>query len=854
MSLNRYLIFAFFTAFSTQLFAQKERDSITVAIDADYAKVTRVHKILLGDNYRELWATPVSFRIFRLEKEKGGLKILQPGGGMQTKSLRLQDSAGHEWVLRTVQKYPERVLPKTLRKTIAKDIIQDQISAEHPFASLTVPVMAEALGIPHANPEIVYVPDDPALGKYRKDYTNQVFLFEEREPLDATNTDNTEKTQDKLEKDNDNRVEQKLVLRARLLDMLLGDWDRHEDQWRWERIKNDTGIVYKPIPRDRDQVYYYSVGVFPWLVSRYLLMAKFQEFHERIRSISRWNLNARNFDRYFLNGLSQQDWQEQITFVQNALTDDVIERAMRKMPPAIYRESGQVIKRKLIARRSILKDQALTYYRDLASTVAVGTSEKHENFDITNLPDGQVSVKINKIKKDGKEEQVIYNRTFDPKVTREIRLYGMGGPDVFNMHGAAHSPITVRMIGNDKKDEFIAGNDIKGKGNRYIYDVPEQENTLPVHQARINVSGDTSLTNFHRLGYKYDFLQPLMLANYNRDYGFVLIGNLVYQKQGFGKEPYAFRQALKISYGFGVSSLLVNYTGDFKELVKKNDLVVNILDKGPNYNSYFFGIGNNTQFINTPNRRIHYYRNIYNYINADVRLKHNYNDWIVTAGVAGQYYNGDGGGNHGRYLDDYNATHPVENVFAAQENVGLVAGFSFDTRDKGSITPHRGVYWSTNFTAMKALNQNARNYGQVESEFSFLLNPDRDSVLVFADRIGGGATIGNASFYQQLKLGGSNNLRGFYTWRFTGKAMLYNNFEVRLKLADFASYLLPGTLGLIGFDDIGRVWTPGEQSNTWHNGVGGGFYFEPAQLISVQGVLGFSKEGIYPYVSAGFRF
>lgn len=853
MSLYKYLTVVF-AALSVSGFAQKKADSITVAVDADYAKVTGTHKFLLGDNYRRLWATPVSLRIFHLEKEKGGLKILQPGGGMQTKSLRLEDPSGQEWVLRTVQKFPARVLPKNLRETIAKDIVQDQISAEHPFAPLTVPTMAGALGVPHANPEIVYVPDDPALGKYRKDYANQVFLFEEREPLDASKTDNTEKAQDKLQDDNDNRVDQKLVLRARLLDMLLGDWDRHEDQWRWERVKNDTGIVYKPVPRDRDQVYYHSVGALPWLVSRYLLMAKFQDFQERIRSISRWNLNARNFDRYFLNSLNQQDWEEQIAYVQNTLTDDLIEKAMRKMPLVIYNENGLSIKHKLIARRNILKEQALTYYSALAATVTVSTSEKHENLNITNLPGGQVNVKINKIKKDGKEEQVIYDRTFDPKVTHEIRLYGLGGPDVYNMHGAAHSPITVRMIGNDKKDEFIADKDVKGKGNRYIYDVPKIKTELPKHQARIDISGDTTLTHFDRLGYKYDFLQPLALASYSRDYGFVLIGSLVYQKQGFGKDPYAFRQALKISYGFGVSSLLVNYTGDFKEVVKHNDLEISVLSKGPNYNSYFFGIGNNTQFVNAGDKDAHYYRNVYNYLNADVRLKHTYGNWIATAGVAGQYYNGDKDGNVGRYLNDYKAAHPAENVFAGQGNVGLVAGFSFDTRDKGSITPHRGVYWNTNFTAMKALNPNARDYGQVQSEFSFLLNPDRDSVLVFANRIGGGTTLGNASFYQQLKLGGSQNLRGYYTWRFTGKTMLYNNFEVRLKLADFASYLLPGTLGIIGFDDVGRVWIPGEQSNTWHNGVGGGFYFEPAQLISVQGVVGFSKEGVYPYVSAGFRF
>jgi hypothetical protein len=177
---------------------------------------------------------------------KRGLKNLQKGGGKQTKSLRLQDPTGQQWVLRTIQKYPEKGLPQNLRATVAKDILQDQVSAAHPFSALTVPPLAAALGIPHSNPEIVYVPDDPALGDYRKDFANQVFLFEESEPLDAEKTDNTDKVQRKLQDDNDNRVDEKTVLRARLLDMLLGDWDRHEDQWRWEKLEDGKGQLMNP--------------------------------------------------------------------------------------------------------------------------------------------------------------------------------------------------------------------------------------------------------------------------------------------------------------------------------------------------------------------------------------------------------------------------------------------------------------------------------------------------------------------------------------------------------------------------------------------------------------------------------
>ena len=834
--------------------ARIKNDSIKVAIEPDYDKVTKIHRFLLGENYRKLWAEPVTLKVFHITQEKGGLKILQPGGGMQTKSLRLQDPNGQEWVLRTIQKYPERVLPPNLRQTIAKDIVQDQISAEHPFASLTVPPLAEALGIPHAHPQIVYVPDDPALGQYRKDYANQVFLFEEREPLNVDKTDNVGKVQGKVQEDADNRVNQKLVLRARLLDFLLGDWDRHEDQWRFERIKDSIGINYVPVPRDRDQVYNNSYGALPWLGSRHIFMAKFQSYGNRIRSINRWNLNGRNFDRYFLNGLNEQDWETQIAYVQNKLTDQVITDAVKAMPPNIYRLSGAEITAKLIARRNVLQEQALKYYRFLSATVEIPASASREHFDITTQPDGKIAVIINKLKKSGKFERTTYQRIFDPAVTSEIRLYGIDGKDVFAIHGNEHSSITVRMIGGKDEDTFLIDSTITGKGNRYVYDRSDKRNSLPSgSQAHIRVSTDTGVNSYHALAYKYNFLQPLILGSYNSDYGLQLMTDFIYQKQGFRKDPYAFRQSLMVNYGFGASTLLLNYNGEFKQVFGKSDLVINVLSKGPNYQSYFFGLGNETQFVNAGDKKREYYRNVYNFLNADVRVRHVYDNWTVSGGVIAQYYNGDEESNHNRFLNDYNTLYPNQKVFKTESNAGLIAGLKLDTRDKG-IIPHNGILWNTTVSGLKGLNDGAHSYGQVTTDFSFFLNPDKDSVFVIANRIGGGTTIGNASFYQQLQLGGIQNLRGFYGDRFTGKSMAYDNFEVRLKLFDYASYILPGTFGLVGFNDVGRVWTPGESSSQWHYGYGGGFYLIPAQLILVQAVVGFSKDGTYPYISAGFRF
>lgn len=843
----------FLLFFNTAL-AQTKGDSIKLAIEPEYNRVSGTHRFFLGENYRKLWATPVKFRIFHISTEKGGLKILQKGGGLQTKSLRLQDSTGQQWVLRTIQKYPEKGLPPKLRPTVAKDILQDQVSAAHPFSALTVPPLAQALGIPHSNPELVYVPDDPALGEYRKDFASQVFLFEEREPLDAEKTDNTAKVQRKLQEDNDNRVDQQIVLRARLLDMLLGDWDRHEDQWRWEKIDGKHETVYEPVPRDRDQVYYKTSGLLPWIVAHQWLKSKFQGYSGEIRDISGWNFNARYFDRYFLNQLSENDWKTQIAYVQSKLTDEVITNAVKRMPDTIYLLSGREIIAKMIARRNILQKQALEYYQFISKEVEIPASDKRDKFTITNESSGRLNVTVNKIKKDGSIDKTTYQRSFDSAVTHEVRLYGFGGDDVFSVSGTEASPITVRMVGGADVDSFYVDPNLHNKSKLYIYDRSDQQNILPENaQAKIRTSTDTAVNSYDKTSFKFDRFEPIILANYSTDIGILLIGGFSYEKHGFRKEPYAFRQEFLTNYSLERKSFIFTYMAQWNKAIGQNDLSINLRSLGPNNQSNFFGIGNNTVFVNEGEKEISYYRNKYNYVTGDVSLHHQYGKLRLSAGIAGQLYNSAADNNAHRFLNDYDQVHPGENVFDTKLYAGILLRAEVDTRDK-SILPNKGIYWNTTVSGFTGVSSANNTYGQVLSEFSFYLNPDRDSVLVIANRTGAGTIVGDAAYFQQMKLGGAQNFRGFHTNRFTGRSIFYNNLELRLKVLDFSSYLLPGTLGLIGFNDFGRVWVPGESSSVWHDGYGGGIYLVPAQLVLIQGVVGFSKEGALPYISIGFRF
>lgn len=836
--------------------AQQQRtDSITIAISPVYDSVSKAHRFFFGESYRKLWATPVKLRIIDLQKEHGGMKILQLGGGMQTRSLRLQDASGREWALRTVQKYPERGLPENLRKTIAKDIVQDQIATNHPFSSLIVPPLADALNIPHAIPEIVYVGDDPGLGTYRKDFANAVYLIENRAPLESEKTDNSLKAQAKVAEDNDTRIDQKLVLRARLLDFILGDWDRHEDNWRWLKVENEKKgeKVYHPVPRDRDKVFYSTSGVFPWILSHQWLKANLQPYTGEIRAVNQWNYNQRFFDRYFLNELTEKDWKEEISYVQEKITPALLAQVMQLIPAEINAINGDEMLRILVARRNNLQHSALEYFRFLAINVDVSASDKKEYFEIEHKNNGDISITIYNIKKNGENGRKIYHRTFDRQLTKEIRLYGLGGEDVFDLKGEQKSPIVVRMIGGADKDSFQVDPRLKARSKTFIYDRSDEENEIPSRaSAKLRLSADTLVNSYDKKSFMFDRFGPLFHLNYNIDQGIQAGAGLLLEKQGFRKGPYAQKQELWVDYSTGRKSFIINYSGDFKKVIGENNFKINANLLGPNNLSNFYGLGNETAFIQEEPKGMSYYRNRYDYLTADFQLYRNIDKWTIGAGVATEYYTSSRSANINRFLNDFNQANPDEGVFNDRIYAGLVAELKYDSRDNLS-NPKKGIYWNTEFTANTQLNGEHKNYGKVTSEFRYYLNPG-NSGFVIANRLGAGTTIGDPAFYQRMQLGGVHNLRGFHTNRFTGKTNLYYNLDFRIKLFDFTSYVVPGSFGLLGFNDVGRVWMPGQSSNDWHHGYGGGIYVVPADLILIQAAVGFSRESTMPYISIGFNF
>jgi hypothetical protein len=141
--------------------------------------------------------------------------------------------------------------------------------------------------------------------------------------------------------------------------------------------------------------------------------------------------------------------------------------------------------------------------------------------------------------------------------------------------------------------------------------------------------------------------------------------------------------------------------------------------------------------------------------------------------------------------------------------------------------PENGVSWNLELGLYEAVNKEDRAFANIMSNLH-LYHTINQTYTTIAMRLGGSHNVGNAPFFKVSTLGGNQglgqlgNIRGMRRNRFSGQSTLYYNLEIRQKLAYFKTYLATFTAGILIFTDQGRLWQPGENSNTWHRGFGGG--------------------------------
>lgn len=848
-----------------KLFAEEEFKDINLEKDSVITPMSylyiagRSQEKFLGKNYRTEWSTSVRVPVFRVADPDDSFSIIKRGGGMQTKSLRLEsDQTKEEYVLRSIEKYPVAAIPSVLKQTIAKSIVQDQISASNPFGPLVIPVMAEAAGVGHMDPRIVWVPDDPDLGPYRKEFGQNSYLFERRFPelpedKEDPKTYNTDKVIENLLEDNDNRVDQHQALRSRIFDLLIGDWDRHDDQWVWIGYKKKGGRIYSPVPRDRDQAFFVNQGFLPKIASRNWIMPKLQGFDYDLKNVNGFMFNGRYFDRSFLNQLGRADWETTVDEILAALTDEVIDSSLTNLPQQIYGLSAQPIRDKLIHRKTWLKEKSLEYYSFISKTVDVPGTFKNEEFQISHHPDGKIDLTVRKIDKSGDLEDIIFQRTFDPKDTKEIRLYGIGGSDVFRSSGTGTGEIKVRILSGESPD-LILDEAILPTKSQLIYQFSAVKDSIrTAGYSKILSSKDPAIFDYNRKEFKYELRSPLPSLEYNADDGLFLGAGIKWTKQGFRKEPFKSEQTIKGNAAFLTGAFNFYYTGRFVDVWKKWDLEVAADVRAPNYVSNFFGFGNETIGLTPEQNDLDFFRVRYNQIRFYTGLRKELGPYsFLRIGPTVEYLRLDDEDNEGRFISSPESGLDQNDVNQAKIYSGLVGRIEMDKRNHQKL-PTRGFRFFTEVKGLTGLNTYSRDNIQLSTEISGYWTFRENSRFTWATSLGGGYTFGDYEFFQAQSLGGKTNLRGHRRSRFAGDGVFYSNTELRIRLLDLKTYLFPASGGILGFYDVGRVWYAPESSSKWQTGTGFGVWIAPLNRLVVVGTMGFGEENLFA-LTFGFQF
>ena len=825
--------------------------SRTVAA-GDHYRAGWLHRLLLGAHYRDLWATPVAVDVLDLSRFAGGLTPTGCGGRRQTKVLRLLGKDGRQYVFRSVDKDPTLALPPELRATFAKNLVQDQISSAHPGAPLVVAPLLDAAGILHVEPRMALLPDDPRLNGF--DCVRPGFklgMIEERptEPPDnevafagAVELAGTKKLFEHLEHSARNRVDSRAFLAARLMDVFIGDWDRHQDQWRWARFDSGEVHWWRPIPRDRDQAFARLDGVLIWLTGYY--WPQVIGFGDDYPSIWRLTLTGQVADRRLLVDLEKPVWDSVAKALQARLTDSVIDAAVRRLPPEYFRPSGPALTRALRRRRDHLREVSDRYYALLAGVVDIHATDERDIAVIERLGGGRVTVRLSA---DGAAAPY-YRRTFDRRETEEIRVYLHGGDDRLVVRGSPGSgagPL-LRVIGGGGDDELM---DSSRVGRTQFYD--DRGNDRFVRGPGTSVDRrhyDEPPRDTSTLGRPRDWgahWMPLTWVDYSPDVGLFVGAGADGTGYDFRRLPYNSHVRVRAGYATAAQTYRAEFTGEFRGIVPPAIVRLHLRASGIDV-LRFYAFGNETpgpgskdfhkvkpqQYLVAPALEFPFSTAASFSIGPVLKFAHTSLESGTLIDAIKPYGVGDLG------------------------QVGGAAEFHVDTRDQPRAARHGITFDLGGSYYARALDVTSP-FGEGHAQASSYLTARIPLHPTLALRVGGKkvwGTFDSIPFYEMAYIGGSTTVRGFFDHRFAGDAAVFGNVELRLSVARFF-LLVPVQFGVFGLGDAGRVYLSGETSDRWHAAAGGGLWFSflsAANTLSV--AAAHSVEGTRVYVRAGFAY
>lgn len=806
----------------------------TLVVGGAY-KAGFIKRAFLGSLYRTSWSDSVRIPFLDLDTAHGGLDAFSIGGGRQTTSLKFVASSGQTFVFRSVDKNPVKALPLSFRGSFLEHLAKDMTATQHPYGALVVANLLDHTSILHAHPTLFVLPSSTHLHQFNTRYSGLFGMLEEKpwNPSDSLvgfgGSDkivNTLKLFSMMYNSPKHQIDTAEFLKARVFDIMVGDWGRHEDNWKWAKYKQADRNYYRPIPRDRDHTFSHWNGLFPYLADRRWARPNTENFGKRFSDIKSLTWQNRHYDRYLLSSATKADFLTAAQELKRNISPDDISTSIKSLPKEIIPVSGNTIEEKLINRRENLETAAAKYYALLAKSVDVVGTNKKEKISIVSQ-DGKLTVKVVSTKR----KQTIFERTFFANETHEVNVYGLDGNDEFVIEGAQKSKIRIRIVPGNGDDKIK----LKEGANTSKITVYTATSMAINPRLKVVVSDDIFYSEFNRTKFRYNTYLPYPIISSNSDDGFRFGGGVSIKEHGYDYKDY------KSTRGFNASqstegSLLIN--ASYEHYLPRSKWS---LGAQANYGDYFafynyFGIGNASEKVDSLDDLNYYLTRLSGVRIAEYAKLRFLQSSSITLSI------------HQEFLAD----ETILNVETFDESVGFVTArnligakqkLDLDFTDSEIFTSKgiRVLAEHSVFDNPELDNSFGKTALSLSHYSSFRLFLPLTLKLELGLERSYGADI---PYYHLPSLGQTHKLRGYLTDRFRGESLNYFNTDLRIHLGKNKSNVLPLYYGLNLFLDGGQIVDPGPRNTNWHYGYGAGFYVSPIseELLTLQFNVATSEE------------
>lgn len=835
------------------------------------AYASSIKKFLWGERYRKYYKTPVEAPTVNLDTIFGGLTPVRKGGGNQSKSLRLQDKNGTQYVMRALRKNAVQYLQAVLFKdqyignlfdgTKTEGFLLDVFAGSHPYAPFVIGDLSSAVGVFHTNPTLYYVPKQKALGTYNDDFGDELYMIEEHASAGHGNKASfgfqnkllsTDDMMKKIHKNENTFVDEASYIRARLFDMVIGDWDRHHDQWRWIKFKENGKTVYRPMPRDRDQAFsIMSDGALLGLAVKTLPVSRLlRKYDEDLVDVKGINVEPYPIDVEIIQQSGKDVWNEQVKRIQTKLTDEVIEKAFLNFPKEVRGVTTDKIKDKLKGRRKNLQKISDRYFKYINKYLTIKGTNKDDWFDIERLPNGKTKISVYRIKK-GKKKDLFHQRVYDKKDTKEIWIYGLDDDDTFHVFGKnSDNEIKIRLIGGQNNDTYNIKN---GKRITY-YDYKSKKNSFVTNKGKRKL---TDAYNINTYNYKKNKNNTTLIGpsfGYNPDDGFKIGINFSSTNNGFERNPFTAKHIVNANYYFATKGTEIKYSGEFANIFQGVNFGIDTHFNSPNYTTNFFGYGNKS--LNPEADK-----------NDGFDVDKNYNrvristfkitPSLIWRGELGSlvktsfvYETNKVERTQGRFIEKLARSNEV---FDSQSFIGIEATYEFENKNNVAF-PTQGFQLLVN-SGYKNNTETNDGFGYIHPSIGFNFKLTKNEQLVLATHVNSQFILGNDfEFYQSANIGANNGLRGYRNQRFIGKSAFTHSTDVRWNFTNLKTSILPIHLGMYGGVDYGRVWAKNETFSGILTSYGGGFFLNITNIITANISAFTGNDGVRIGFKMGFAF